>query len=117
MRGLCIAIYGMLFIGCAAQAPERDTDAELRIWIGRTETELVDFWGAPNSVYKLADSGALYTYYQSGGRYLIPTGYGSYTRYTMPGALREFRLDSAHIVRNYRFEDPPQQGRFCFGFF
>lgn len=51
--------------GCAALYPTTDNyEAMLKMWVGRSEGELVETWGPPSSVYQSA-SAKYFTYTKS----------------------------------------------------
>ena len=99
----------LLFIAVGCSSSREEITKAMNSWVGKSETQLVESWGAPDKVYKMENGMRTITYdfnrpgYQTGG-YRWRDAYGGV--HFVPGqregryeAKRDFTIDQNGIIQ------------------
>lgn len=113
---IAMALAALGLAGCATQAK---FEAKLNTFVGSMEGDLVHQWGAPDSVYPMADGTKILTYRRAGQAFIpgyqtaTTTVYGN-TAYTQvngsPGMMIaqhckiDWTVDSHGLISSWRWE-------------
>lgn len=94
----------LLLVGLSGCLAGRISDA-MRSWVGHTEAELIQSWGAPSSTYRMDDGSKVITYVYSqddASSYVDQTGVRHYNRGSQN--TRNFTINAAGIITNWRWQ-------------